>query len=399
MNICLISREFPPDTDFGGMSTFSVDTARMLKAHGHEVTVFSQSIGPSHVADFEGVCVHKIQVPSLFASYRILPIFTLAFNFLVYQAVMKQHRKRPFDIVDVPDHLAEGLFLTLFSSIPVVTRLHTPFALLGAMRLNNYRKDIPYYFIYFFERLALKNSEMLYAPCMDLVRRCEKLFGLDLQPKVETFGYLIDLEIFSREEGYVEQPNRILFLGRLEQRKGVEAIARAFPVLHADFPSATLTMVGRDTPNIKGYDSCRAFLNDCFSAHDCVEAVRFVDHLPLEQLPEVIRAHDIVWVPSEYDNFPIVCLEAMACGKVVVVSDAGGLPEMVSNGESGMVVPAGNAEVLAEVTLSLLKAPEQIDRIGARARAYIETSCSEPTIYQRTIALYDKAMQSSAARR
>lgn len=399
MNICLVSREFPPDTDFGGMSTFSVDTARMLRARGHKVTVFSQSLGSGYVADFEGICVYKIQVPAPFASYRVLPMFTIAFNFLVYRAVMALHKVQPFDVIDVPDHLAEGLFLTLFSPIPVVTRLHTPFALLGAMGLNNYKKDLTYYLIYLFERLALKNSDLLYAPCTDLVRRCENLFGLDLQSKVEIFGYLVDLKKFFVKGKGSDSTSRILFLGRLEQRKGVETIAQAFPMLHAECPHVTLTMVGRDTPNIKGYDSCRSFLKDRFVSHGCFEAVSFIDHLPLDMLPDVIRVHDIVWVPSEYDNFPIVCLEAMACGKVVVVSNAGGLPEMVSDGDDGMVFPVGDADALARVTLALLKSPERIREIGVNARAYVEDSCSESTIYQKTVALYDKAIRRFETRR
>jgi len=87
LNICLISREFPPDTAFGGIATFSLDTALMLKAHGHDVTVFSQSLGPSQVVDYQGICVHKVHVPRPFGSYRVLPLFILAFNFFIMREV------------------------------------------------------------------------------------------------------------------------------------------------------------------------------------------------------------------------------------------------------------------------------------------------------------------------
>jgi hypothetical protein len=182
LNICLISREFPPDTAFGGIATFSLDTALILKSHGHNVTVFSQSLTKSHVTEWQGIRVHKINVPRPFGSYRVLPAFILGFNFVIMREVMRYHKQQPFDIIDVPDHLAEGLFTILFSDIPVVTRLHTPYALLVDMGLNNYRKGLSYLLIKAAEKMALRRSEVLYAPCMDLVERCEQLFSLKRIP-------------------------------------------------------------------------------------------------------------------------------------------------------------------------------------------------------------------------
>jgi glycosyltransferase involved in cell wall biosynthesis len=396
LNICLISREFPPDTAFGGMATFSCETALMLKARGHRVTVFSQSLGASHVADYHGVPVVKLKVPPPFGSYRLLPLFILAFNTVIMREVMRHHRRRPFDLIDVPDHLAEGLFAT-FTGIPVVTRLHTPFALLVSMGLNNYRKNLSYRLIKTMEKTALRRSRVFYAPCMDLVHRCRELLGADSVPEM-IFGYPVDLDLFSpaAAAAEVDTPLRILFLGRLEQRKGIETIVEAFPKVVARHPGCTLTLVGSDTPNIRGFSSARQFMEIEFRRAGCLDRVRFENYVPLAKLPAFFREHDIVWVPSLYDNFPLICLEAMACGKAVVVSDAGGLPEMVQAGETGMIFPVGDAEALAENTGRLCDNPELRGRLGRNARRYAERNCSPDIIYDKTMELYQLALRAPA---
>lgn len=400
LNICLISREFPPDTAFGGIATYSLDTALILKSHGHDVTVFSQSLTGNYVGEIQGIKVHKIKVPPPFGSYRLLPAFIVGFNFVVLREVIRSHQQRPFDIIDAPDHLAEGLFATLLPDIPVVTRLHTPFALLVEMGLNNYRKGFSYWAIKFMEKLALRNSQLLYAPTHDLVQRCNQLFSLDGIP-VQIFGYPVNLKLFSppkRDIPYFDSP-KILFLGRLEQRKGIETIAAAFPQVRAKYPETTLTLVGHDTSNIRGFDSARQYLESKFKQAGCTDAVQFIDHLPLNQLPDVFQSHDIVWVPSLYDNYPLICLEAMACGKAVIVSDAGGLPEIVQHNETGLVFKKGDAGALARYTLQLCASPELRQSLGNKARIYCEEHCSEDTIYLKNIELYEFAIARMTKRR
>jgi glycosyltransferase involved in cell wall biosynthesis len=395
LNICLVSREFPPDTAFGGIATYSLDIARIIKAYGHKVTVFSQSPTSTYFTTIRDIPVHKIKIPRVFMNYRqaFLPVFILAYNAAILWHVWKQHRQYPFDLIDVPDHLAEGLFTFLLPDVPVVTRLHTPYSLLVEMGLNNYRKDLSFWLIKQFEKAALRRSDVLYAPTRDLVQRCDRLLKIG-NIKVEIFGYPLDLDLFSPStQTHPSNQVRILFLGRLEQRKGIETIAMAFPKVFARYPEVTLTMVGRDTPNIAGFSSGRKYLENHFVSKKCAHAVRFIDNVSLEQLPEIFRAHDIVWVPSLYDNFPLICLEAMACGKSVVVSDAGGLPEMVSHEKTGLVFHQGDPDDLAQKTLTLLSHPDLISKLGKNARLFCEQNYNDEFIYKKNTVLYQAALE------
>lgn len=395
LKVCLVSREFPPDTAFGGIATYSLDTARILKSHGHRVTVFSQSLASTHLTTIQEIPVYKIRIPRIFNNYRhaFLPVFILAYNVMMLRYVWKQHRQEPFDIIDVPDHLAEGLFTLFLPEIPVVTRLHTPYSLLVEMGLNNYKKDLSFWLIKQLEKAALHRSDVLYAPTKDLVQRCDRLLGIG-NIKAEIFGYPLDLNLFSPStQARPSSQIRILFLGRLEQRKGIETIASAFPKVFAQYPQASLTLVGNDTPNIHGFSSSRKFLESQFSSAGCLQAVNFVSGVPLQQLPEIFHAHDIVWVPSLYDNFPLICLEAMSCGKPVVVSDAGGLPEMVQHEKTGLVFRQGNSDDLAQKTLTLLSQPDLMTRFGKNARLYCEQNYNDEFIYEKNNVLYQTALE------
>jgi glycogen(starch) synthase len=253
LNVCIVSREFPPDTAFGGIGTFSVDTALMLRERGHRVTVLSQSLSTTRTFDYQGITVHKLKVPWPLGSYRFLPALIVGFNYVVLRTLRQLHRQHPFDLIDAPDHLAEGLSASLFMNVPLVTRLHTPFALIVELGLNDYRKGLSYAFIRRAERSALARSDALYAPCLDLVRRCQTLFSLGPLP-TKVFGYPLDLDLFKPlAPPRPHQEIRVLFLGRFEQRKGIETIVGALPQIVSKRADVTLTMVGRDTPNMPVY--------------------------------------------------------------------------------------------------------------------------------------------------
>jgi glycogen synthase len=393
LNVCIVSREFPPDTAFGGIGTFSVDTALMLKERGHRVTVLSQSLGRTHTFDYHGVSVHKLKVPWPLGSYRFLPALILGFNYVVLRTLRRLHREEPFDLIDAPDHLAEGLSAATFTDLPLVTRLHTPFALLVHLGLNDYRKGPAYAFIRLMEKIAIARSDAVYAPCLDLVRRCQTLFSLGEIP-AKVFGYPLDLDLFAPGVRARRDTNvRLLFLGRFEQRKGIETIVGALPRIVTKRPDVTLTMVGRDTPNISGYSSGREYMERSLERAGCLGHVEFRDYVPLEELPRFFHEHDIVWVPSLYDNYPIVCLEAMACGKPVVVANSGGLPEMVKDDVTGLVFETGNADALAARTLELCESPELAERLGNAARQSAVAECSPDAIYDHTMKLYQYAIE------
>lgn len=125
----------------------------------------------------------------------------------------------------------------------------------------------------------------------------------------------------------------------------------------------------------------------------------FIDPVPLEQLQGFFHSHDIVWVPSLYDNFPFVTLEGMATGKAVISSDAGGIAEALGHTDCLRIFPAGDSFALAHETILLGKDKEMIKAIGVSARARVVKDYSYDNIYVETMHLYDKAISNFKLRK
>jgi len=108
--------------------------------------------------------------------------------------------------------------------------------------------------------------------------------------------------------------------------------------------------------------------------------------------PDSWRAYggfEVAVVPSLQDGFPLAGLEAMAAGRPVVASDAGGLPEMVEHGETGLVFPAGDVDALADCLQALLTDPARARAMGRRARERFLERFHLDQMVQRTRAIYD----------
>lgn len=102
----------------------------------------------------------------------------------------------------------------------------------------------------------------------------------------------------------------------------------------------------------------------------------------------------VVVVPSLWhDVAPLVLLEAAAAGKPVIASAVGGIPEIVRDGETGLLVPPGNAEVLAEAIAALYYAPARVAEMGKAARHLVELNHSPEQHYQRLMEIYTAAMR------
>lgn len=147
----------------------------------------------------------------------------------------------------------------------------------------------------------------------------------------------------------------LFFVGRLVREKGVQILLQAMPMVRAEVPDARLVVVGG------GY---RAHLEEFVRFCHLERAVQFTGFIPDADLLRLYRVADVAIYPSLYEPFGIVALEAMAAGTPVVVSDAGGLKEVVRHEETGIVTWAGNPESLAWGILRVLHDPA-----GARRRA------------------------------
>ncbi|MEM3824259.1 MAG: glycosyltransferase family 4 protein, partial [Candidatus Bathyarchaeia archaeon] len=120
--------------------------------------------------------------------------------------------------------------------------------------------------------------------------------------------------------------------------------------------------------------------------------IRFVENIPHLMLPDFYSAADVVVVPSLYDAFPKVVLEAMACGIPVVASDVGGIPEMVSHGRTGFLVEPCNSSRLAEALVSVLMDEDLKRRLASNAFRLVSNLYTWSNVARQVTAVYERLL-------
>jgi glycogen synthase len=150
----------------------------------------------------------------------------------------------------------------------------------------------------------------------------------------------------------------LLYFGRLEHEKGVQDLIAALPRIRRAHPGTRLLVTGTGTAADQLIAAART--------HRVRRSVRFTGHLPDTDLAALLRAVDAVVLPSRYEPFGIVALEAAAAGAPLVASTAGGLGEVVVDGETGLSFAPGDVPGLAGAVRAVLSDPEAAAR---RARA------------------------------
>jgi D-inositol-3-phosphate glycosyltransferase len=167
----------------------------------------------------------------------------------------------------------------------------------------------------------------------------------------------------------------ILFVGRIEPLKGIETLLRAIALLlqteEIEECNYYLAIIGGE-PDGNGNDmnSEMARLQKLSRELGIHDTVIFLGKRSQETLPYYYSAAQVVVVPSLYESFGMVALEAMACGVPVIASQVGGLPYLVQDGKTGYVIPDGNPEILKQRLMQLIEAPALRDEMCGQAVEY-----------------------------
>jgi Glycosyltransferase len=311
----------------------------------------------------------------------------------LWKKFLQLHSEKPFDVVDTPELLAEGLIPAVTRCAPLLIRLYSPHSKFIAERFHNVTPSFDHLFVATLERVAMLSADVLTSPSDDLA---EYVSG-DLNYPRENIKIVynpIDPKEFS-PEGTVALPSdgrlTVLFVGRLEGRKGIKYLIDAVPETVAAYPNVRIVVLGDDTNNGEGQRSVKAELEKSLKEHGCSKHVEFVDRVPLSELAAYYRSADICIVPSLYDNSPYSCLEAMSCGKPVIGTSSGGTREYIVDGESGIIIPPRDSKAISEALVSLLTNQEERERLGRNARTRVMEKFQRLEIARQTAELYESA--------
>ncbi len=407
MRIAFISYEAPPDTLIGGIGTYVGQAARALTECGHEVEVFTAS--PKHCGTINegGWLTHIVQC-SLKERLHFAP--------LAGQRFAEKHGRQPFDVLEGPEYFAEArIAKQLVPQVPLVVKLHMSRTLIGELNgppkppETAFRQNVCKLLRKIIRRKARNNGEFdfgalelphllqadeITAPSRAIAEVTARLWRLDpsrftLVPNVfSPPAELTDIALST-------VTNTVGYIGRLEQRKGVIDLAHAIPLILKQAPDTKFVFAGASLaspiPGLKMDEYLKEIIGPAMSQ------VTFLGKIDHPQMHKVYRAVDITVIPSLWENFPNSCLEAMAAGRGIVGTTAGGVAEQLDSGHAGLLVSPGHPDEIASAVCRLLASPHLRQELGRKARTRVLEEYNAQRITQKMEESYLRAIRQQSA--
>ena len=389
MNILFLSKDYPPHL-IGGVGVYISEISKLLARMGHNVYVITKGEDVSLEYTDNGVHIYRVKPKRLKIWDNLRTkiggiLERLEYSLAVSEKIAELLKYFSIDIVETCEARAEGFWYYLFrKNPPLIIKLHTPETV--AFKLDHTPQTLDYYLIKLLEEFWLNKAAQKIGLSEEVVKLTARHFSMKIK-NIPLVPNPIDIELF--KPSYVGNDKDkliILYVGRLEFRKGVHTLIRAFCYVQEQLPEAKLTFIGADC-GMKSY-----LLNKtCQLEHP--ENVTFMEHIPRNNLIEYYQKSTICVVPSIWENYPYVCLEAMACGKPVIASDIGGLKTIITNRVNGFLVPPGSSKSLSEAIVLLLEDKRLRQTLGSNARKSIEQNYAPEKIAQKTLNIYQDILK------
>lgn len=392
MKILMLTWEYPPRV-VGGISRVVHDLSKRLIKDGHEVTVVTYRDGD--VPEFEddkGVKVYRVDNYMINSNNFIDWVLQLNFNMVtkVNQIITEQGT---FDVIHAHDWLVANAAKVIKSSydLPLVSTIHAT-----ESGRNSGIHDETQKYINDTEWMLTYESSEIIVNSNYMKGELQRLFGLPFE-KINVVPNGVNLTLFnSVERDYnfrrrfaMDNEKIILFMGRLVNEKGVQHLISAMPKILQGYHDTKLVIAGKGAM----IDELKAQVE----ALGISQKVYFAGYLSGKDVAKMYKSADISVFPSTYEPFGIVALEAMLAENPVVVSDIGGLNEIVSHRENGMKTYAGNPNSIADSILELLYDHQLCANIVKKAKAKVRNEYNWNKIAQDTHFTYQKAICQSVA--
>jgi glycogen(starch) synthase len=395
MRVLILSWEYPP-VMVGGLGRHVHALATSLAGAGHEVTVVSRHAENAAFDEvIEGVRVVRVpEDPPLFAfNSQTLLAWTMAFNHALTRAALRVAEEVEPEVVHAHDWLVAHAAATVkhHLDIPLVATVHATEA--GRHQgwlpedMNRSIHSIEWWLTYEARRVITCSQYM----------RWEVTRLFDLPPeKGEAIPNGVELAEWKADPADVSAVRKtygdgplVLFAGRLVYEKGVHDLLAAVPRLRRRHPGLRVVIAG-DGPHLAELKAQAKRLR-------LGRSVAWTGFLDSGQLPILAAAANCAVVPSIYEPFGMVALEAAAAGTPLVVADTGGLREIVEHGITGLRFAPGSPADLADAVTAVLSDEVLARRLTRDARAVLARDYAWDTIANRTVEAYQRAVREERA--
>ena len=362
MRLAILTSEYPPLTPYdGGIGSLYAPLAPNLARLDQDVHVFALTHDDESVEDHDGVHVHLVP-PARSPIRRYLE--PVAWSASVARAV---RHAGPFDVVMAPEWFGSAYaYSRRRDAGPLVTHLCTSLA--QVVELNGGWPRFPRLFDRrvqnHLERRQTERSDTIFTLSQAVLEWAARLWEIDDVPAHQVPSAIDVAEVRGLGDGdppasFPDRGPRVVFFGRLEPLKGVDALVQAMSSVWDRFPGAPLVMLGGDD-EVMG-ERLRGL------AGPNAEHIHMLGFVSRAHLLASVRQADVVALPSLWETFTVAGLEAMALGRPVVLTAVGGTPEFCTDGVDSLLVPPSDPEALGGAIVRLLEDTELRERMGSQA--------------------------------
>lgn len=378
MNLLFVTPFFTPQT--GGVATYLEDLRRFLAQQGHNVCVLrlgeARSLQPCGVTRDSSVYELYLRDPWIAgAKIRSLMAFVLYFIPTMWTLVRFVREKR-IQLVSLEYPLAFVLYflvLRVLTGIKVVVGLHGD-DVLSIDKLSRYERWIV--------SRSIQDADWVLAHSASLLHHTQERVGIT-PGRHSVLPCGIDCQQLRTHAAMLPPVGGrpfLLTVAKLYRRKGIDVLLQALARIKQRLEAVAVLIVG-DGPEREGLERSAGELG-------LVSIVRFVGDIPNAQVPAYFRDCQFFVLPSRSEPFGIVLLEAMTFGKAVLGTRVGGIPEFVTDGEAGLLVPSEDADALAAAILRLLEDVSCQERLGRQGLALVDRVYDYRQLVQRYEDLY-----------
>lgn len=311
----------------------------------------------------------------------------LNFN-LISKATELISKEGPFDVIHAHDWLVAYAAKTLKDSfkIPIIATIHAT----ESGRNSGIHDEVQRYINDTEWMLTYESTEVI-VNSNYMKNELQRLFGLPYE-KINVVPNGVNLNLYNgverdydfRRQYAADNEKIILYVGRLVYEKGIQNLIAAMPKVLNGYHDSKLIIAGKGGMIDELRDEVRRL--------GIENKVYFTGYLNLNQVTKMYKCADVAVFPSTYEPFGVVALEGMLSGTPVVVSDVGGLNEIVQHRENGMKSYAGNPNSIADSILELLYNPGLCAEVSRNAKAKVKAQYNWTKIAQDTHFIYQKAI-------
>lgn len=391
MRIGFYAPNYPGLTADGGIGSYTRTIGHGLAEAGHDVHVLTPGGMPS--AHDGSVRVHFVRTDHLPGVDRLLPGAGACWRTArVLRQLVRNHR---LDVVEVANWEGYGLLYMHLPRVPTVVRLYTSSR--ETQQIDGLASSRWLTWDVKRERWQARSADALVTHS-DAHRRlmAEETGVSPDRIRLIPLGIPVfpDFVRPPRPPG----PPTVVYLGRLEHRKGTVELLQAVQKVLVAVPDARFVLIGADRAHCPGGLTHGQYLEQDFPP-EVRRQVTLAGKLPQADVDRWLQTADLFVAPSRYESFGLIFLEAMRWGTPVVGTTAGGIPEVVEDGRSGVLVRPETPDELAAAVVRLLRDPGRRAALGAEGRLRAEREFSVERMVGRVTALYETLLATHRAGR